>query len=299
MRRVIALSAAALLAGPAVGATAATAPAPCRGGLDMTDPSGDAYYTPGGAASTPMAASSSADLTGAFVNSDGGQVTLNLVVADLDAALGPGGTTTQYWVDYVTGGKGHFVYANLGDATAWFYYGHRDANGSAGEDGSGAGEIFPGPNGVVSFVVRPNAGGLPGEQLTDVQAQSYFIRLAAKVLTDSAKPFAYGGALCPVAPAPAPAGAAAPAPLAAAALPPVTVSTQLRRGRTARLALRSSEALTQVVLTLRRGRRTVGRATLASLPRAAAVRVPLRARRVPRGAYDLLLSGRRSDGSPV
>jgi hypothetical protein len=317
-------AAVAALACTAVPALAADKPAPCSGKLLVTDPVGDAFVGFVGLVESPAPAGPNVDITGVFVNSKDGRVTFNIVVNNLDTAVGPGATANVYRLNYDVGDASNYLQARV-DATGVAYsYGHSETSGLV-KDGDGKGTFYEGKDGVIEIEVPATHGGKPGAKWAGASLFTAYVRGAVNTQTDEAPDaggtFNYNGAACPSTPAPgggtgtppatgAPAPPAAPAPgsgptqpasqptgpLRISVKPAVLKAAKVKRARKVAFSIRPSETMRDLTITLKRGSAKVSSAKLAELQGARTVSLKLR-KGLRKGAYALVITAKRPDGS--
>jgi hypothetical protein len=333
MRSLIALITVFLVA--AAPAAAQEKPAQCAG-IAATDPAGDqVYHVPQVQEPTPQEAPPAADITGAYFTASGGVVRANLMVADLDQSYPPPATGVRYTIYYRAGGKGYYVRLILGaegSEPAWTNGTYEDSTLADGKPGTG--EIFPGKDGVISFIVPASRGGTPGLAWSDVWSASSTLvpqsSSSSDYLPDGSASadgprFKYSGKTCDGAggPQPTPNPQATPAPSpgggsgggasgggtggSAAGVQPgdavkLTISakpTKLKAKKIRRKAvftLTSNEALTSVTARFKKGRKAFGSGKLAKLDKKGRLTVKIRGK-ARKGKYTLVLSGRRANGA--
>ena len=300
-------------------AAAAEKPTPCTGKLLVTDPAGDAFVGFVGLVETPVPAGPNVDLRGIFVNSRDGRVTLNVVVDNLDKTVGQGATANIYRLNYDVGDQSNYLQARVDSAGVTYTYGHSETSGLV-KDGDGKGAFYEGKDGVIEMEVPATHGGKPGTKWAGASLFSAYVRGGVNTQADEAPDeggeFIYNGAQCPAtAPAPAPVttapGTPTPppgsgptgtsttptGPLRISARPTVLKARKVRRARRVGFTLRPSEAMTNLVITLKKGSKKLGTAKLATLQGAKTVPVKLRRRGLAKGRYTLVVTARRGNGS--
>lgn len=294
--------AAVALAAPA--AEAADRPRPCQGSPILTDPAGDAFIGVGPVGESPREAGPNTDLTGLFINNRGGRHTVNITIADLTTAVPTDATGVSYRMTYKLGDASNFLRAVISsEGTVTYTYGRGDS-----EDGDTTGALFEGKDGVISVTLPSSHAG----RMTDVVVASSYVRARADTPTDRMPDGegsgTYDDALCPTntsmpvssngTPPPAsitedPSQTAA---LSVRARPNKLKLKKLRRARKLSLTLTSSEPLEDISISLQKGKKVVGAAKRDLLDGSEKVTLKLR-KRLKRGAYRLVVTGRRDDGS--
>jgi hypothetical protein len=290
MRRglVIAVSICALAA--AAPAARAETPAPGCAGLHLTDTRGDILEgQPAGL-----------DYVAGWADRVGDRAAINLQVADLVIENTPGQTFRAYDLEYTVNGVTTFLRASV-DATGQVGFWQWKSNPYLADTAEG--EMFPGPDGVVRFVLPDVKPGDVIKRFSTAAREWYGIPPLGGLKNDVDRAATKGSIDYAVGscPAPAPALAApelatvAPAPAGTAAAPtaattlPVTVGHVKRRGRTLALRLTASERIDALEVQLRGGR-TVTAGGLPSLTgtRTLKLRLP---KRLKAGRYTLSLTG--------
>ena len=317
--------AAAALAAPV--ASAADKPVPCNGKPLGTDPAGDAFVGFVGLVESPVPAGPNTDFTSVFINNADGKVIVNYTIADLTTTVPPDATAIGYRMNYDIGDVSNYLQVNIDSAgTVTYSYGHVETGGVV-KDGDTTGALFEGKEGVISIVVPPTHGGKPGTKLAGIDIFSAYVRGRVNTQTDQMPDgdaeLSYNGAACPggspTSPPP-PSGQTPPpsgggggstppppssqppanptAPLKVTAKPTKLSLKKIKKAKKATFSLSSSEELTNVAIAFQKGSKTVGSKKLAKLGRTAKVALKLKgARKLKKGAYRLVVTGRRADGS--
>jgi len=315
----------------ALPAAAAEKPVPCDGVLQAKDAAGD--QTVGFAGNqSPFAASENTDITGLFfVRQASGATTANFLMANLSKAPPPGSIGLVYRLYYAQAGIKQRLQADVDPTgTVTMTTATADENGLYATDGDVTGQFIEGKDGVISFDIPATAGAKTGVKFTDAYGFSAYdegaVIAAADFAPDGDGRVTWNGATCGSAPAPAP----APAPTGPGGTPPVApppsggpaptgndnrpVTTtgplnvrvsptsfkarKLKRARKLTLKLSSKEDIKELTakLTTKKGA-TVGSGKLATVPAGPTTKLVLKIKRLKKGTYTLLLSGKRPDGS--
>ena len=317
--------AAALLAAPA--ALAADKPVPCNGKPLGTDPAGDAFVGFVGLVESPVPAGPNTDFTSVFINSADGKVTVNYSIADLSTTVPPDATSIGYRMNYEVGAVTNYLQVSIDSAgTVAYSYGHSETSGLV-KDGDTTGALFEGKEGVMSIVVPPTHGGKTGAKMAGIDIFSAYVRGRVNTQTDQMPDgdaeLAYNGAECPKGATPPPASppsgggsdggsgssgggstpppsspppASATAPLKVTATPTKLKLKKIKKAKKATFSLSSSEELTNVAVAFQKGSKTIGSKRLAKLSSKAKVALKLKGK-LKKGAYRLVVTGRRADGS--
>lgn len=304
MRRLpLVLAAAGLAAAAAVPATAQSGkPAPSCG-HQLPDKAGDVQQA-------------NMDFTGGFFQRTD-VTTINLVVKNLDKTI-PEGNTFVSWNLYWTGGDdvNRFVRAVTDFSGVVSYeFGTVEDGGSVTVSRAGGimpGAMFEGPDGVVQLEIPENFDGKAGSVLKGPNAITYTGAPGAAAAptptrgpltqldTSTGKNYTIGQP-CSTAPTPPPTVPGPPpsSPPTAAApadqkLPVKVLTRRAKAGKRVAVKLRSSEPLTKLSAQLVRGRKAVGKGSLARLSGKGTLKLKLRGAK--RGSYRLDLAGTDSKG---
>ena len=314
-------------------AAAQDKPTPCTGMAASDEPGDQVYHVPQVQEPTPQAAPTAADLTGAFfTTSADGVVRANLVVSDLDTNYPDPATGVRYSIYYKAAGKAWYVRLILnGDEPTWSYGSYED--NTVSEIGAIKGDVFPGKDGVISFIVPAAAGGTPGTAWTEIWSATSTLVPGSSSSSDylpdgsssaTGPRFKYSGAKCPgtdgAAPPPSGGGGGTtpPPPSSGGGTPPPSSgggsgaqpseAVQLRiTAKPTRLkakkikkkvvfTLTSNETLTGVTGKLVLGRKRIASGRLAKLDKQGRITLKVRGR-ARKGAYTLVLTGRRPNGA--
>ncbi len=312
---VVAVAAAAAGAAPAH----AQAPTPCTT-IIKSDPSGDqTTYVVGqdaGQASEP-----DGDITGIFINRTPEKTTLHLVVANVAKKVPDAADSLVYRIFYTANGTSRYIESGVRVTGSEPYYDFGTFEGRLVSEGDTTGAWTEGPNGVISIDVPAEAGGAMGVKFSEMYGFASYGRGAIVTPTDyipdggnTGSRMAWNGLPCPAggAPAaPAPATPAAVNPNAggearpAAAQGPLVVSVRpaslkakkVKKARKLKLALDAREQLKNVSVTLKKGKKSMGAARIASLTNISKFSLKLKKKGLKKGAYSLLVKGTRADGS--
>lgn len=305
--------AAALAAMPAATAAAQDAPGPkptpdCNA-IHFLDPTGDAvaaYPVGNPSLITGEEGSPNSDLVSGFFTYRDEEVRANIQVADLSKTV-PGNASTlelyYRWTD--DSGAIRFVAALIArDGSVVFEHGTQDGNLLTTE-GTTAGELHEGPNGIASIVV-PGSRASEGSTLNGAYASTVlgYDLVAVRSLpeADDSEPKNQTIAKCAAAPAvgqPAVPSAGDP-PAPGATKPTVRVRPGTVSARKAKksitFTLRSSDALANVSLKLARGSKTYATGRTAKIASSGKVKVKVRGKLKP-GTYKLTVAGTDSAGT--
>jgi len=298
----------------AAASAAVAAPAPAIDEQKPTAPCGQ--QLPDRAGDVPNA---NLDLTGGFFKHEpakaGDATTINLVLKELDKTI-PDGSTFVSWNLYWTGGDDveRFVRAVTDFSGVLSYeFGQVENAGVVTVSralGVMPGAFFEGKDGVVQLVIPQDHDGKAGTTLKGPNAITYTgspgIAAAptptrgplTAVDTSVGKPYTIGPCTAPPA-APSEEPPATPPPSGDAPADqglPVKVLTKKARAKKGRLAikLQSSEPLTQVAGQLVKGRKVLGKGTLAKLDGKGTLK--LRVKKARKGTYRLDLAGSDAEG---
>ena len=320
------LAAAAAVAAPPAGAVDETKPSPSCYGLAFTDKKGDQSSAAPGA---QQGGRENLDLLGGFYKYDAAKAdqatTFNLQIADLSTDI-PGGATAVSWYISYGQAEGDSWLRALTDFTGVvsYEYGHftilPTGTVQSVRDGSTQGAFFEGPDGVIQIVYPTDGPGKAGTTHKTATITAYEARqvlpgasptpikggLLYEVDVAATKGTFTVGAPCPatdpVAPAP---GAEQPGsgtqPLNSGGEPlPVKLRTTKVKARKARktlkLKLSSSETITQLGAQVKKGKKVLGKGTLARLRGTGTIKVKL-GRKLKKGAYQVDLVGTDSEGA--
>lgn len=301
-------------------ASAVAKPVPC-GPMAVTDPAGDQQlHVPQVGVPTMQDAAAPTDFTGLFLRDDSGKVSANLVISELTKTVPDPATAVRWTFYYTVGEQAYYARVILnGDGTVEYLYG-TDDGATLSELGTMKGAFDEGEDGVISFVLPAAAGGKPGTTFTVANAIAAYqfetgLGSSADFMPDSGE-FEATVPTCEAAPAPAPSGPGAPTPPPAGGRPappssnpgatqrdfqvsvkPTTLrAKKLKRGKAITFTLTSRETVSGLTATLKKGTRTVGGGKLARLSGRGKLKVKPRGR-LKKGAYTLVITGRRADGS--
>lgn len=323
-----ALAAASLVAAPA-GAVDQTKPEVSCFGLLFKDKIGDA--TSAGPAGDSSYKPDNLDLSEGFLKYDAAQgaeaATINLRVANLHKTIPKGATAIVWQMNYVgSQGTNAWVRAmtDFSGLVSYEYGGLEETPAIPFNVRRGAttGAFFEGKDGIVQIVI-PESLEPKGQVLKTFKISTYE---AVQTLPGAAPTPVKGGLLyeddnasggkttwtvgqpCPAA---APAAPAAPAELPAAAPAPVTAlsssgplpvkvtsrrfkAKKVKKGMT--IKLKASEPLTKIGAQLKKGKKVVGKGSLAKLNKGKGS-LRLKAKRLKKGTYVLDLAGTDATGA--
>jgi hypothetical protein len=294
-----ALLTAALAAAPAR-ALDDTKPTPTCAGVDFTDPTGDALIDPVGVGLGTLPAPNNMDITSGFFKYDAdasgsASFTANIEVVDLTKDIPTGATgVSWYYFWNGTGGQQYFVTAQI-DATGADTYTYGHTAQILMTDGSTRGKMFPGSKGIIQIAVPQAAtGAKDGTRLTAPYASSRatFNLVAVEYIpTADDGPDGMAGKSYTVAQC-----AGAPTGL------PVTLGTssakasKAKKGKSLSFKLQSTEVVTDLKGTLRKGKTAYGTGSLKTLDGKGTLKVKLK-KSLKKGTYKLDLAGQTSAGS--
>lgn len=317
-KRLSLLLALAALAVPAPSAFAqepAVKPVPDCNGINVTDPSGDqGEPTPLIDATVLTGASGPAnlDIVQGFFTYANDEVRANIQVADLSKTVPGNASTVEYyyrWLD--ASGVTRFVSAQIArDGSVVYEHGTQEGNLLTGE-GTAAGDIFEGPNGVVSIVIPGSRAG-EGSKLDGAWASAIlgydFVAVRSLPSADEAPdssgarkaqtilkcappaPVAGGGGKPTVGDPPA----AAPKELTLRVSPGKVSAKKAKKAIT--FTLTSNQELTKVSLKLAKGSKTAGTGSAKKVEGKGKVKLKLKGKLKP-GTYKLTVKGVGADGS--
>lgn len=297
-------------------------PTPCVG-LAAQDPAGDQKIGFAGNF-TPVPADASVDLTEMFFRSVNGKVTMNFTVADAKATNPPGTAGSGVRVLY-SNPADLYLDVRISPTAVTYRYGHFEDTGPV-SDGETTGKIFEGPNGVISVDLPPSHGGKTGMKLGGTAFSFYTtgaVLASTDFIPDDPGTWKYNGATCgdagappstpgsPSDPAPvAPGGggsgpSTAPQPgspqtvasgdLAITASPRSLKAKKVKKSVT--FTLTSQEDVTNLTAALKKGSKTVGSGKLAKVEKGKSKLKLKIKKKLKKGTYQLVLNGRKSDGS--
>lgn len=295
-------------------------PAPCTK-MHATDPPGDQRYGFAGNFS-PIPAANNVDLKGLFLNSAAGKVTMNIQLTEVSKTVPPEANSIVYRVLYSEPPELFLDIEIEKNGTVTYTYGHF-APAPTG-DGETKGSLFEGPDGVISVNLPPSHGGKAGMKVAGNMFSSYATPavLASTDFMPDEGDFSYNGEQCPSSggggggetPPPPPSGGGTPPPGGGPTPPPggpqtqrlgklaVTVSPRKFKvkkvKRSLTFKLKSSEEISNLTAKFTKGSKTVGTGSLARVSGTAKLKLKLKGkRRLRKGSYQLVLNGRKADGS--
>jgi hypothetical protein len=298
------------------GAQNAAAPAPGCEGIAFEDPAGDQivnFVPHSGTPGPPVPGKPNMDIRAgwlSYTTDAAGKsiLTANIQVTDLGFETEGGAFGLIYnfqWTD--DEGASRYVQAQVVGGNAAFEFGTAGADGYTSE-GSTTGKLHPGPNGVISMVV-PRGAAPAGKTLTATNANAanaygssagaYFFPQSDAAPDDGqGKDYKVG-----------PCGGAAPAPAQqqpqqaqqasrfdATASPTSLKARKVRKASKVTFTVNAGEELKGAKFSLRKGRKVLGSATAATFNKGK-VTVRLARKGLRKGAYALVVSGTRANGS--
>ena len=286
-------------------------PTPCIG-YAVEDPTGDAYYGFAGNFS-PAPADPIADITGVFFRTEDGKSTLNLQVAELTENAPATSNGIEYRTIY-TKPDGNFLDISIPPTGApTFTYGHFEDTGPT-SDGETTGKLFPGPNGVIQVQLPKGYG--KAERVSAYTFSSYNLGAVLASADDApdgsagdqgASNYDYDGSSCDGdgGSEPPPGGGGTPPPGAQQPLGEMTIKAspttikrkKAKKGKRLRFKLESSEKVTDLGISLNKGTKSFGKATVAELDGTRTVKLKLKKSLKKKGRYQLVFNGTRADGS--
>ena len=302
----------------AIGATVAAAagnPVPGCAGIAGKDAAGDQTANQ---QKTP----DNTDIKELFFRNDNGVVTANVKLADVNKTVPSPYTSINLYVlwQYAdpanpTTTNGYVEWGVTSDGTENFEYGTLGGN-SFTRLGDTKGQIFEGKDGIVSIEIPaaaiPADKKLPGpyadarvgisEPLTGRGIVSRADSSTAGKTYNAAGCVDGASAPTPTPPSTTPPPSATP-PAQPPAQPqpaPVTINVTKARakGRVVSVSLRSSEDLTALTGTLKKGSRTLGRGRLARLARTGTVKIKLK-KKLKKGSYSFAVAAKDASGRNV
>lgn len=317
-----------------VGALTATAsaqapankPTPCAG-VAKGDPAGDnSTYLLGN--DTGFASEANGDLLGVFFNRTATRTTINLTVAEVNRVVPPGSTSLAYRVFYTVGGDSRYLETGITTANPEPYFEYGLFEGGFTQEGETPGKWHEGPNGVIEIEIPQVAGGKVGTKFSEMYMWPGYLRGGIFTITDyipdggeSGTRMTWNGASCPEgaapaqpgsdpAPAPAPvpgsppssnpnpgAPAQAQGPLVVSVSPSTLKAKKVKRAKKLALKMETKEQLKDVVVTLKKGTKTLGAGKLATLTNISKLTLKLKKKGLKKGSYVLAVSAKRPDGS--
>jgi hypothetical protein len=278
-------------------------PTPTCAGVNFTDPTGDAAIDPVGVGLGALPAPDNMDITGGFFKYDAdasgsAALTANIEVANLTKEVPTGATGATWYYFWNSGGQQYFVTATV-DATGaeTYEYGHTEQILTT--DGDTRGKLFPGAKGIIQIAVPQGATGAgDGKRLTAPYASSraeFNLVAVAYVPTADDGPDGQVGKTYTVA------QCGGGVTTATGALP-VTLRTssakasKAKKGKSLSFKLASTELVTDVKGTLKKGKSSYGSGKLATLDGTGTLKIKLK-KTLKKGTYKLNLTGTTTAGS--
>lgn len=310
---------AAALAAVAAGAGSpaqAALPAPGCAGLAFSDEKGDVPAMAGPTATN-------LDITdGYFTTDPSGKVFATMKIVDMSLTPPPPATAVTWYFTWVVKEVTYYVSldVNVAGETVWetgTYGPNAQGTGMSYQPtGTSKGEVTEGPDGGITWEVPKAAQASVGKVLGAPAGQSYQLvqnGLGGGVLlfgdeTDAEAGTAYevgkcegltgGGGTTTAPPSGAPTNAPTPGSPQPAPRVPVTLKTKAVKLKGGRLAvkLRASEAVTQVAVRVRKGKKAFGTGKAASIAKGKTRTIKIKAKKAKKGSYLLDVTARLQDG---
>jgi hypothetical protein len=318
LTRIAAAAATVALAAATTAGAADPKPAPSCYGKFFTDKAGDSVRAHPGFAGDK--GGENLDLLDGFFLYDAGkaETTVNVHVKNLDKTVPEGSTSIQWQVEW-TGSSGALTWVRaVTDFSGLVTYDFGGQQPTAAttfnvRQGATTGAFIEGPDGVVQMVI-PATLEPKGTTLKGLVAHAYEpvqavpgaaptpVKGGQLYEQDSAAGkggFTIGAdcpATAPAAPAPANAPASQTPPQQAdAPLPVKLVTKSAKRSKSLKLKLQSSEPVTQLAAQLKKGKKVVGKGSLAKLDGKGTLK--LKAKGLKKGGYVLDLAGTDGKGA--
>ena len=278
-------------------------PTPTCAGVNFTDPAGDAAIDPVGIGLGALPATDNMDITGGFFKYDtdssgSATFTANIEVANLTKDVPTGATGVSWYYFWNSGGAQYFVTAQV-DATGAESYTYGHTAQILMTDGDARGKMFPGAKGVIQIAVPQGATqAQDGKRLSSPYASS---RATFNLVAVEYIPTADDGPDGQVGKTYTVAQCAGGATTAAGALP-ITLGTsaakasKAKKGKSLSFKLTSTEAVTGLKGTLKKGKTSYGSGKLATLDGKGTLKVKLK-KSLKKGTYKLNLSGSTAAGA--
>lgn len=319
MRTAAAAAIVALAAASTAGAVDETKPEVSCYGNAFTDKAGDNVRAHPAFAGEP--GTDNLDLLSGFFKYDTAkkEQTVNIRVKDLTKQVPQGSTSTQWQAEWV-GSKGVLTWVRAVtdfSGLVTFDWGGQQPTPATTfnvRQGATTGKLFEGKDGIVQIVIPADvepAGttlksivvhayepvqALPGAAPTPIKGGQLYEQDNAAVRGTFTV-----GAPCPAAPAPAPAPQDAPKPTQppqandGGPLPVKVLTRSAKRGKTLKLKLRSSEAITQVAAQIKKGKKVFGSGSLKQLEGTQTMK--LKVKGLKKGSYVVDVAGTDSKGA--
>jgi hypothetical protein len=288
-----------------------TKPAPACSDLAFKDPAGDQVR---GFTGTPVDPSvgPNMDVIGGFFKDDAGEVTANLQISNLSNDIPPGASAISWYVVWTVGSTDYFVAATVASGAQPAYeHGTYDASlGQFSSVGASKGKFFPGDHGVIQIVIPAAAKGSEGQILKSPYAYAYeniSIPGVGSLLNqddrapDTGNGKSYEVAQCAAGSTP-PTGTTPPVSTTPPGTLPITLASskakaaKAKKGKSLSLKLKSTEQVTGITATLKKGSTTYGTGKLASLNGSGTLKVKLK-KAMKKGTYKLQLKGSTAAGA--
>jgi methionine-rich copper-binding protein CopC len=288
------------LGGPAL-ALDDTKPTPTCAGVDFTDPAGDAAIDPVGIGLGAIPAPDNMDITGGFFKYDAdasgtASLTANIEVANLTKDVPAGATGSRWYFFWTSGSQVYFVTAGV-DATGaeTYTYGHQAQ--ILQTDGTTTGKLFPGEKGILQIKVPQGATGAgDGKKLLSPYASSraeFNLVAVAYIPTADDAPDSQAGKAYTVAQCGGTATASSALPITL--LTSSAKASKAKKGKSLSFKLTSTDQVTDIKGTLKKGKTSYGSGKLAILAGNGTLKVKLK-KALKKGTYKLNLTGTTSDG---
>jgi hypothetical protein len=291
-------------------AQAGATPTPDCSGIVLTDPSGDQGIPQGAVPIIP--AGPNLDLTGVFFRYDAGTdakspVTVNIQVANLSKDLPLGGSAASWYAEWNVADVLYYAKADMDDGGAITYdYGIDDPNLGLTSSGATSGKFVEGEKGVVQIVVPQSSAtkATDGSVLKQTEAHTSVTLPGLLVFADSAPDSGtaknYTVAQCPGAET----APTAPTTTTTTTQPdvlPITLGTSSakaskgKKGKSLAFKLKSTEEVTGITATFKKGSTSYGSGKLAKLKSSGTLKVKLK-KALKKGTYKLQLKGTTAAG---
>jgi hypothetical protein len=294
------------------GAQTGATPTPDCSGVIITDPAGDQGIPQGDPGVVLLPGTDNVDLRGVFFRYDTDSdaktpVTANIQVTNLSKDLPLGASALSWYVEWTVADTVYYVKADMDDAGAVVYdYGVDDPTTGLTSSGATTGKFFEGENGVVQIrVPQSGAKATDGNVLKTAEAHTSATIPGLLVFEDSAPESgtakSYTVGQCP---------GESTAPPATGTTPPASASTTLpiklitssakaaknKKSKSLSLKLQSTEEVTGIKGTLKKGSTSYGSGKLSSLSGKGTLKLKLK-KKLKKGSYKLKLSGTVAGGA--
>jgi hypothetical protein len=251
------------------------------------------------------------------------KVTANLRVAELDKTVQAPYTAHGYTIDFTVGKEPRLLAAYIDQAGQVSYqYGHpretTSTDPTPSYEGDTTGALYEGKNGIIEIELPIEAMKAAGQTLgsATIEARQYEGRTSvpipapvvfvAPIADDMSAKGGFVVAPCAVPAVPVTAGpslpaatvpgaGAAPAPLKLEVTVPALKAKKVSKARGFAVKLKSPVALTGLKATLKKGTKTVGTGSLASLSGSGSMKIKV-AKAIKKGTYALTFAGKGAGG---